>query len=72
MTVLLEKAFNKAKKLTDAEQNAIAMVIFEELEDEARWEKAFSKSYELLAKLAAEAMEEDAKGETSVLNAESL
>ncbi len=60
MTALLEKAIKKAQKLTDAEQNAIAMIILEELEDEARWEKAFSKSHELLARLAEEAMEADA------------
>lgn len=72
MSKLLERAMKKAKKLPDAEQDAIATIILEELEDEARWEQAFSKSQDALAKLAAEAMEEDRKGETKKLDPDSL
>jgi len=72
MTALLNQAFNQAKSLTEGEQNAIAMIILEALEDEARWEKAFSKSHDVLTKLAKEAMEEDARGETVELNPDSL
>lgn len=72
MTALLNRAFNQAMSLTKAEQNAIAIIILEELEDEARWEKAFSKSHDVLAKLAKEAMEEDARGETVELDPDSL
>lgn len=72
MSELLERAVEKARKLPDAEQDAIAAIILEELEDEARWEQAFSKSQDALAKLAAEAVEEDKKGETKELNPDSL
>ena len=72
MSKLLERAMKKAKKLPDAEQDAIATIILEELEDEARWEQAFSKSQDALAKLAVEAMEEDRKGETKKLDPDSL
>jgi len=72
MSKLLERAMKKARRFPDAEQDAIATIILEELEDEARWEQAFSKSQDALAKLAAEAMEEDQKGETKELDPDSL
>ncbi len=72
MSKLLERAMKKAGRLPDAEQDAIATIILEELEDEARWEQAFSKSQDALAKLAAEAMEEDRNGETKELDPDSL
>ena len=72
MSELLEHAVEKARKLPDAEQEAIATIILEELEDEARWEEAFARSQDVLAKLAAEAMEEDRKGETKELDPDSL
>jgi len=51
MSKLLERAMKRARRLPDAEQDAIATIILEELEDEARWEQAFSKSQDALAKL---------------------
>jgi len=72
MSELLEHAVEKVRKLPDAEQDAIAAIILEELKDEARWEQAFAKSQDALAKLAAEAMEEDRKGETKELDLDSL
>jgi hypothetical protein len=44
MTQLLEKALAEVYKLPPERQDAIAAVILEELEDEQRWEKAFTKS----------------------------
>ena len=41
MTKLLEKAFEKASKLPEAEQNVIAKWLLEELEIERNWEKSF-------------------------------
>lgn len=38
MTELLERAISKLKTLPDDEQNAIAAMILEELEDERRWD----------------------------------
>ncbi|MGR3178051.1 MAG: hypothetical protein ACUZ8E_08355 [Candidatus Anammoxibacter sp.] len=72
MTKLLEQAVKKAKDLPDSEQDAIASIILEELEDEARWEDKFSASKDTLAKLASEAMEEEGRGETQELDPDSL
>lgn len=72
MSELLERAVKKARSLNDVEQDAIAAIILEELADEVRWEQAFSKSQDALARLAAEAMEEDQRGETKELDPDSL
>ena len=72
MSELLERAVEKARKLPYAEQNSIAAIILKELEDEARWEQAFSNSQDVLAKLAEEAMEEERKGITRELDPDSL
>ena len=40
-------------------------MILAELEDEQRWDKAFARSPDILAKLATEAMAEYRAGETS-------
>ncbi|NHQ60652.1 hypothetical protein G9409_08640 [Chlorobium sp. BLA1] len=58
MTKLLEQAVNKVKTLSDNEQNAIAALILEEIEDDFRWDKSFASSQDTLAVLAEEATEE--------------
>lgn len=70
MTELLETAISKVKNLSDSEQNAIAAIILEELEDETKWDKSFANSQDLLASLAGEAIEEYAAGETKELDPE--
>lgn len=72
MSDLLDRAFQKARTLSEAEKNVIATIILEELEDEDHWKQAFSKSQDALAKLAAEAMEEDRKGKTKELDPDLL
>ena len=52
MTSLLKKALNEVYKLSPEEQDAIAAVILEELEDEQRWNKAFAESQDKLVQLA--------------------
>ena len=52
MTQLLEKALTQVYKLPAEEQDVIAAVIIEELEDESRWDKAFSQSQDKLSQLA--------------------
>ena len=49
----------EVKNLSDFEQDAIAEPILEEIKDEVLWDKAFEKSQDTLAKLAAEAIAED-------------
>ncbi|NEQ28591.1 MAG: hypothetical protein F6K28_58420 [Microcoleus sp. SIO2G3] len=72
MTELLERAIAKLKTLPPSEQNAIAAMIFEELEDEERWDASFAKSQDVLAKLAVEAMAEYRAGKTQELEPETL
>lgn len=64
MTELLEKAFAEASKLPEKDQDAIAEIILAELESEERWNNLFSKSQDLLAELAEEALAEHRAGKT--------
>lgn len=52
MTQLLEQAIEKTRRLSESEQDAIAALILEELEDERRWDQAFAASQDKLSKLA--------------------
>jgi hypothetical protein len=70
MTELLERAIAQLKTRSFDEQNAIAAMILEELEDEQRWDDSFARSPDLLAKLAAEAMAEHHAGKTQELDPE--
>ena len=72
MTELLECAIAKLKTLSDSEQDAIASIILEELEDDLRWERSFASSPDALAKLAASAMAQYRAGKTQELDPETL
>ena len=72
MTELLEQAIKHLRSLDADRQDAIATLIMEELEDEAKWDAAFANSQNLLADLAAEAMAEHNAGKTQILNPETL
>ena len=72
MTELLERAIEHLKSLDADKQDAIAALIMDELEDETKWDAAFSSSQDLLADLAAEAMAEYKAGKTQALNPETL
>ncbi|MEG3840370.1 hypothetical protein [Microcoleus sp. herbarium14] len=72
MTELLERAISRLQTLTESEQNAIASIILDEIEDERRWDEAFSRSPDILAKLAASAMVEYRAGKTQELDPETL
>ncbi len=52
MTPLLEKVISEISKLPPEEQDAVAAVILEELEDERQWQEAFAESQDKLAHLA--------------------
>jgi hypothetical protein len=58
MTSLLEKALQGAARLPEAEQDRIARLILDEIEDEARWQCSFATSQDRLAALADAAREE--------------
>ncbi|PSN18688.1 hypothetical protein C7271_11185 [filamentous cyanobacterium CCP5] len=72
MTELLERAIARLQALPESEQNAIASIILEEIEDERRWDESFSRSPDTLAQLAALAMAEHRAGETKELDPETL
>lgn len=57
MTKLLQEAFAEVQRLSDVDQDAIAMLINDELADERHWQSTFANSQDLLARLAAEARE---------------
>ncbi len=63
MTKLLKKAFERAAALPEDEQDAIASLVLEELEDESQWRARFAASQDALARLAAEARDEIGRGE---------
>ncbi len=56
MTKLLEKAFKKASRLPELEQNSFAKWMMQELETERNWEKTFAESEDILDVLADEAL----------------
>lgn len=58
MTKLLKEAFERASRLPDAEQDALAAILLDEIQDEARWQAAFRMSQTKLGKLGAEALAE--------------
>ncbi|MBM4329332.1 MAG: hypothetical protein FJ118_19480 [Deltaproteobacteria bacterium] len=68
----LEKAFVAASKLPAKEQDAFAEWILEELASERRWQQAFARSGDALAKLAEEALAEHRAGRTRELDPERL
>ncbi|MEH2235686.1 hypothetical protein [Nostoc sp.] len=72
MTELLEQAIAKLKTLSANEQDVIAAMILAELEDERRWDEAFARSPDMLAKLATEAMAEYRAGKTQDLDPDTL
>ena len=72
MTELLERAIARLKTLSASEQDAISAMILEELEDEIRWDEAFARSKDALAKLATEAIAEYRAGKTKELNSKTF
>jgi hypothetical protein len=72
MTSLLEKAFDKAKKLPEIEQNLLARRILEELKSDKNWESLFSESEDLLAEMAEEAVKDEENGKTTNLDESKL
>jgi hypothetical protein len=57
MTELLEKVISRLKTLPNSDQDAVATIILNELDEERRWDESFARSPDLLANLAAEALD---------------
>ncbi len=72
MTNLLEEAFAKISKLPPEEQDALAAMLLDELASERRWDRAFARSQEQLARLADETLAEFEEGKTTPLAEDNL
>ncbi|HEY3776568.1 MAG TPA: hypothetical protein VGL35_00775 [Rhizomicrobium sp.] len=64
MNKLFERAFTEAAKLPDAQQEAVANRILEDIEVERGWEERFAKSQDVVAELSRKAGEHIARGTT--------
>jgi hypothetical protein len=67
MTTLLEKAVKKISGLPETEQDKIAKIILEEIEDEHTWYNKFKNNQSKLSILAGEARKEFKSGKTKEL-----
>ncbi|MGA2741833.1 MAG: hypothetical protein ABSG65_30890 [Bryobacteraceae bacterium] len=68
MSNLLQKALERVVALPQDEQHAIASQILASLADEDAWKKRFAEKRDVIRRMAREAPEEDARGETKPLN----
>jgi hypothetical protein len=71
MTAALEKAVGAIAALPADRQEAIAALIFEEIESERRWDEQFAGSQDQLGQMAREALAELQRGETRPLEKDS-
>jgi len=62
MTEMLDRAISEAEKLSEAEQDAIAALIFEKITDDQAWEDSFAQSQPQLAAMAQAASEQIRSG----------
>lgn len=58
----------KVGALPPSEQDAIASQILASLTDEEAWKKRFAEKRDVIRRMAREALEEDEKGETRLLD----
>lgn len=72
MTKLLEQAVAKARELSEAEQDAIARLVLDEIESERRWDEAVRRSPGKLAKLADKAWAEHEAGLSEELDPDKM
>lgn len=68
MSTLLEKALKKVVALPQDEQDAIASQILASLGYEEALKKRFSEKRDIIRRMAREALEEDEKSETLLMN----
>jgi hypothetical protein len=68
----LVEALLQAKTLPEADQQALAKWVADEVSDERKWQRSFAACQERLRKLADEALAEYAAGRTQVLDIEKL
>jgi hypothetical protein len=74
MSQLMEQAIAKVRRLPEADQEAIAAIILQEIESEQRWDELFARpeSADLLARMADEALAEVQAGRARKLDLNEL
>ena len=72
MTELLERAFQRASKLSGDEQDRLAKWILAELESDERWDEQLSTSVDKLAQLGHAALKDFREGRTEPLDPDQL
>lgn len=72
LTPALAAAVQRAAVLPEAEQDFLAWLITQEMEDEQRWEASFARSQALLDQWAEEARAETNAGKTLLLDPDSM
>lgn len=72
MTRLMQAALAEISKLPEAEQDALAAWILDELASESRWNAALAESADALAQLADDALREHRAGQTQPLDPDAL
>ena len=72
MTHQLQQAFSEASKLSEAEQDVLAARLLAELEAESDFDRKVAATSDKLAKLAAEAIEENRRGLTEELDPDQI
>ena len=68
MSTLLQKALEKVAALPQEERDAIASQILGSLADEDAWKTHFAEKRDVIRRMAREALEQDVRGETLLLN----
>ena len=69
MTVLMERAIRETTELSESEQDFLATLLLENIQDAKQWEEQFASSRDVLEELFDEAMEEYHAGRTTPVNA---
>jgi len=74
MSQLMEQAIQKARQLPESEQEALALIMLQEIEPERRWDGLFARpgSADLLSRMADRALAEAKAGRARPLDPEEL
>jgi hypothetical protein len=68
----MQQALAEIGKLPEADQDAIAAIILDEIADERRWDQSFSRSQDELAKLAVRVREDIRAGKVKDMGIDQL
>ena len=72
MTKLLERAISEANKLPSKDQDALASILLEEMEDDAAWEQKFASTQDQLSRLADKVRADIQKGRVTEMGIDEL